>query len=120
MYSSSFSEHLQNLIDLSHDDGLDYDIEYLENDTMVATFSVIGHNPNDIKLDATEDTLYIKVDKLEKTSSLISSIDSEFLIHEDYDGTKAEAKFSYGLLILTIPKKEKKKSKPIKIVVANN
>ena len=127
MYSSNLSEHLQNLINLSSQstasyiyDELEYDIEYLENDTMVASFSVLGHNPDNIKLDVTEDMVYIKSDKLEKTSSLVSPIDSQFLIHEDYDGTKTEAKFTYGLLILTIPKKEEKKSKTIKIVVSNN
>jgi HSP20 family molecular chaperone IbpA len=127
MYSSSLSEHLKTLINLSsqyptsytHDE-LEYDIEYLENDTMVASFSVLGHNPDNIKLDVTEDLVHIKSDKLEKTSSLVSAIDSQFLIHEDYDGTKTEAKFTYGLLILTIPKKEEKKSKTIKIVVSNN
>jgi len=40
-----------------------------------------------------------------------------FTIGKDYDGTKVDAKFTNGLLILTIDKKEERKAKSISIKV---
>jgi HSP20 family molecular chaperone IbpA len=68
-------------------------------------------------LEVTEDRIVIKAKKGEESSQLVKDIDLSFSVGKDYDGTKTEAKFINGLLILTIDKKEEKKSKSIVIKV---
>ncbi len=96
---------------------LDYDIKQLEDGKQQLVLSVVGHDAKNIKLDVTEDKVTIKAKKEEGSYSLVSDIDATFKVGKDYDGTKTEAKFSNGLLILTIDKKEERKSKSISIKV---
>lgn len=96
---------------------LDYDIKQLEDGKQQLVLSVVGHDAKNIKLDVTEDKVTIKAKKEEGSYSLVSDIDATFKVGKDYDGTKIEAKFSNGLLILTIDKKEERKSKSISIKV---
>ena len=95
----------------------DYIVKQLEDGKQQLSLSVLGHNPQDIKLEATEDRITIKAKKEEGASDLVKDIDLAFTIGKDYDGTKVEAKFTNGLLILTIDKKEERKSKSIQIKV---
>ncbi len=95
----------------------DYQTKQLEDGKQELTLSVLGHNPKDIKLEVTEDRITIKAKKAEDTSDLIKDIDLAFTVGKDYDGTKTEAKFTNGLLILTIDKKEERKAKSISIKV---
>ncbi len=92
-----------------------YSTKELEDGKQELTLSVLGHNPKDIKLEVTEDVITIKSTKPENSSSLVKDVDLTFTLGKDYDGTKTEAKFSNGLLILTIDKKTERKSKTIKI-----
>jgi HSP20 family molecular chaperone IbpA len=96
---------------------LDYDIKQLEDGKQQLVLSVVGHDAKNIKLDVTEDKVTIKAKKEEGSYSLVADIDATFKVGKDYDGTKTEAKFSNGLLILTIDKKEERKSKSISIKV---
>ena len=96
---------------------LDYDITQLEDGKQQLVLSVVGHDAKNIKLDVTEDKVTIKAKKEEGSYSLVADIDATFKVGKDYDGTKTEAKFSNGLLILTIDKKEERKSKSISIKV---
>ncbi len=96
---------------------LDYDIKQLEDGKQQLVLSVVGHDAKNIKLDVTEDKVTIKAKKEEGSYSLVSDIDATFKVGKDYDGTKTEAKFFNGLLILTIDKKEERKSKSIQIKV---
>ena len=89
----------------------------LEDGKQELTLSVLGHDVKSIKLEVTEDKVTIKAKKEEGTSPLVEDIDYSFSVGKDYDGTKTEAKFSDGLLILTIDKKEERKSKSIQIKV---
>lgn len=82
------------------------------------TLSVLGHDVKNIKLEVTDEKLTIKAKKEEGSSPLVEDIDITFSVGKDYDGTKTEAKFSNGLLILTIDKKEERKSKSISIKVS--
>ena len=93
----------------------EYDVKKLEDGKQELTISVLGHNPKDIKLEVTEDNITIKSTKPENSSSLVNDIDLSFSLSKDYDGTKTEAKFSNGLLVLTIDKKNERKSKIVKI-----
>lgn len=94
-----------------------YYVKQLEDGKQQLTLSVLGHDVKNIKLEVTEDTVTIKAKKEEGTSDLVEDIDTTFSVGKDYDGTKTEAKFSNGLLILTIDKKEERKSKSIQIKV---
>jgi HSP20 family molecular chaperone IbpA len=89
----------------------------LEDCKQQLTLSVLGHDVKGIKLEVTEDKVTIKAKKEEGSSILVEDIDYSFSVGKDYDGTKTEAKFSNGLLILTIDKKEERKSKSIQIKV---
>jgi HSP20 family protein len=95
----------------------DYDVTLLEDGKQQLTLSVLGHDVKGIKLEVTEDKVTIKAKKEEGSSILVEDIDYSFSVGKDYDGTKTEAKFSNGLLILTIDKKEERKSKSIQIKV---
>ena len=95
----------------------DYDVKQLEDGKQQLTLSVLGHDVKNIKLEVTEDKVTIKAKKEEGSSTLVEDIDAVFSVGKDYDGTKTEAKFSNGLLILTIDKKEERKSKSISIKV---
>ena len=89
----------------------------LEDGKQELTLSVLGHDVKNIKLEVTDEKVTIKAKKEEGTSPLVEDIDITFSVGKDYDGTKTEAKFSNGLLILTIDKKEERKSKSIQIKV---
>lgn len=95
----------------------DYDVQQLEDGKQQLTLSVLGHDVKNIKLEVTEDKVTIKAKKEEGTSYLVEDIDATFSVGKDYDGTKVEAKFSNGLLILTIDKKEERKAKSVQIKV---
>ncbi len=95
----------------------EYDVKQLEDGKQQLTLSVLGHDVKNIKLEVTEDKVTIKAKKEEGSSPLVENIDATFNVGKDYDGTKTEAKFSNGLLILTIDKKEERKSKSIQIKV---
>jgi len=95
----------------------DYDVTQLEDGKQQLTLSVLGHDVKNIKLDVTEDKVTIKAKKEEGSSTLVEDIDATFSVGKDYDGTKTEAKFSNGLLVLTIDKKDERKSKSIQIKV---
>ena len=95
----------------------DYDVSQLEDGQQQLTLNVLGHDAKNIKLDVTDDKIKIKAKKEEGSSPLVHDIDVTFTVSKDYDGTKTKAKFSNGLLILTIDKKEERKSKSIPITV---
>ena len=96
---------------------VDYDVKQLEDGKQQLTLSVLGHDVKNIKLEVTEDKVTIKAKKEEGSSPLVEDIDATFSVGKDYDGTKTEAKFSNGLLVLTIDKKEERKSKSVSIKV---
>ena len=126
-----YTSNLDNLIDKLFDNNLpsqwstatykttfsDYDVKQLEDGKQQLTFRVLGNNNKNIKLEVTEEKISIKAKKEEGTSHLVQDIDATVSVGKDYDGTKTEAKFSNGLLILTIDKKEERKAKSISIKI---
>jgi HSP20 family protein len=104
-------------VDKNNPNTLEYDVKQLEDGKQQLTLSVLGHDVKNIKLEVTEDKVTVKAKKEENSSPLVEDIDAVFNVGKDYDGTKTEAKFSNGLLILTIDKKEERKSKSISIKV---
>lgn len=92
-----------------------FDVEVLEDGKQQVTINTIGHNPNDISVDVTEEEVLIKATKGEDTSRFVRDINLTLSVGKDYDGTKSTAKFENGLLTLLIDKKVNKKAKSLKI-----
>jgi HSP20 family molecular chaperone IbpA len=93
----------------------DYTTKELDGGNIELSVNVLGHNPKNILLEATEDKITIKSNKPEGESGLIKDIDFSFKLGKDYDGTKSEAKFNNGVLLITIEKKDERKAKKISI-----
>jgi HSP20 family molecular chaperone IbpA len=92
-----------------------FEAETLEDGKQKVTVNTIGHNPKDITVDVTDETITIKSTKEEDTSRFVKDIDLVLTVGSDYDGTKTTAKFDNGLLTLLIDKKVNKKAKTLKI-----
>jgi HSP20 family molecular chaperone IbpA len=93
----------------------DYTTKELEDGKIELSVSVLGHNPKNILLEATEDKITIKSTKIEGESDLIKNIDFSFRLGKDYDGTKSDAQFNNGVLSITIEKKDERKAKKLSI-----
>jgi HSP20 family molecular chaperone IbpA len=94
-----------------------YEGKVLEDGKYQLTLNVLGHNPKNIKLEVTETQILIKSKKEETSSSLVLDIDLTFALGKDYDGTKSDAKFDNGLLIITTDKKDEAKPKKVQIKI---
>lgn len=92
-----------------------FDVELQEDGKQKVTIPVTGHNPKDITVDVTDETIHIKAKTEDTTSRFVKDIDLELSVGSDYDGTKSTAKFENGLLTLLIDKKNERKAKSLKI-----
>ena len=92
-----------------------FESELLDDGKQLVTVNTVGHNPKDIDVKVTEDSITIRAEKEENSSRFVSDIDLELSVGKDYDGTKADARFENGLLLITIDKKNTRKSKSLKI-----
>jgi HSP20 family molecular chaperone IbpA len=90
-------------------------VYHVENDKIILTVNVVGHDPKQISLYSTTEEIGIKSTKPESSCSLVQEIDFTVKLNKDYDGTKSEAKFDNGLLVITISKKDEAKAKKISI-----
>ena len=86
-----------------------------KDETIKVFVNCVGHNPKDIELDATEDEIHIKSLRTEDSNNFVRDINLKFTVGVDYDGTNSEASFDNGILVLTLDKKEEKKTKKIKL-----
>jgi HSP20 family molecular chaperone IbpA len=93
----------------------DYTTKELEDGKIELSVNVLGHNPKNILLEATDDRITIKSTKPEGDSDLIKDIDFSFRLGKDYDGTKSEAQFNNGVLSIIIEKKDERKAKKLSI-----
>ena len=93
----------------------DYTTKELQDGKIELSVNVLGHDPKQINLEATEDRITIKSTKPEDASTLIKDIDFSFKLGKDYDGTKSEAKFNNGVLSIIIDKKDERKAKKLSI-----
>jgi HSP20 family molecular chaperone IbpA len=124
-----YKSNLDNLIDKLFDTNLpshswktsfsetkevDY-VYHIEDNQIHLSVDVVGHDPKNISLEATTDQIIIKSAKPDTACSLVQDIDFSFKLNKDYDGTKSEAKFDNGLLVITISKKEETKTKKLSI-----
>ena len=92
-----------------------FEAEVLDNGKQKVTINTLGHNPKDIQVDVTEEKVTIKSTKPADSSRFVKDIDLTLTVGTDYDGTKTEANFEFGLLTLLIDKKNERKSRTLKI-----
>jgi len=85
-----------------------------QDDEYIVTAQVPGMSKEDISIEAKDGIITIDGAK-EINESMESTIHREFSIGDDVDEAKAVAEVKDGILTLTLPKKEKKKAKTIKI-----
>jgi HSP20 family molecular chaperone IbpA len=125
MYKSNLDNLIDKLLDtnlpsqswkttFSETKEVDY-VYHIEDNQIHLSVDVVGHNPKNITLEATTDQIIIKSAKPDTACSLVQDIDFSFKLNKDYDGTKSEAKFDNGLLVITISKKEETKTKKLSI-----
>lgn len=93
---------------------VDY-VYHIEDNQIHLSVDVLGHDPKNISLEATTSQIIVKSVKPDTACSLVQDIDFSFKLSNEYDGTKSEAKFDNGLLVITISKKEETKTKKISI-----
>ena len=93
---------------------VDY-VYHIEDNQIHLSVDAVGHDPKNISLEATTDQIIIKSAKPDTACSLVQDIDFSFKLSKEYDGTKSEAKFDNGLLVITISKKEESKTKKLSI-----
>jgi HSP20 family molecular chaperone IbpA len=93
----------------------DYTTNELEDGKIQLDVNVLGHDPKQISLEATDERVTIKSTKPDGASALIKNIDFSFKLSKDYDGTKSEAKFNNGVLSIIIDKKDERKAKKLSI-----
>jgi HSP20 family molecular chaperone IbpA len=124
-----YNSNLDNLIDKFFDANLpshswktsltqtkevDY-VYHIEDNQIHLSVDVVGHDPKNISLEATTEQIIVKSTKPDTACSLVQDIDFNFKLNKDYDGTKSEAKFDNGLLLIIISKREESKTKKISI-----
>ena len=93
----------------------DYTTRELEDGKIQVDVNVLGHDPKNISLEGTEERITVKSSKPVDSSFLVKDIDFSFKLGKDYDGTKSEAKFNYGVLSVIISKKDEGKAKKLSI-----
>lgn len=94
----------------------------ITDDVLQIGLLVPGHSAETLTLDYDSDKIRVKSNKIENTpskiqSELVSSIDETLTIGKDWDGAKAEAIITNGVLYISIPKLEERKPKKLSIKV---
>jgi HSP20 family molecular chaperone IbpA len=114
LFDTNLPSHSWKTIASSERKEVDY-VYHIEDNQIHLSVDVVGHDPKNISLEATIDQIIIKSAKPDTACSLVQDIDFSFKLNKDYDGTKSEAKFDNGLLVITISKKEETKTKKLSI-----
>jgi len=94
----------------------------ITDDTLQIGLVVPGHSAETLTLDYDSDKIRVKSKPNENTpskieSELVTSIDETLSIGKDWDGAKAEARITNGVLYISIPKFEERKPKKLSIKV---
>tara|TARA_R100001377_G_C3187963_1_gene109336 strand:- start:1031 stop:1420 length:390 start_codon:yes stop_codon:yes gene_type:complete len=79
-------------------------------DVYVASIELPGYKKGDIKIESNKDTLTVSAEKDGKTK-----YENTFSIKNDVDTKSIAASLEYGILTLTLPKKEVSKPRKIKV-----
>ena len=94
----------------------------ITDDNLQIGLIVPGHSAETLTLDYDSDKIRVKSKTNENTpskieSELVASIDETLSIGKDWDGAKAEATITNGVLYISIPKFEERKPKKLSIKV---
>lgn len=94
----------------------------ITDDNLQIGLIVPGHSAETLTLDYDSDKIRVKSKTNETTrskieSELVTSIDETLSIGKDWDGAKAEATITNGVLYISIPKFEERKPKKLSIKV---
>ena len=79
-------------------------------DVYVASIELPGYKKGDIKIETSGNTLSVSADRDGKVK-----YENTFSIKDDVDTTSIAANLEYGILTLTLPKKEVSKPRKIKV-----
>jgi len=111
---SVFNDSINSIIDSSLDSYKFRTTVDEQDDAYTVTAQVPGLSKDDISIKIEDGTILIEGSR-QVTKDMESSIHKEFSIGRDIDELKTSAEVKDGILTLTLPKKEKKKVKTIKI-----
>jgi HSP20 family molecular chaperone IbpA len=94
----------------------------ITDDTLQIGLLVPGHSVETLTLDYESDKIRVKSKVNDNTpskieSELVQNIDETLSIGKDWDGAKAEATITNGVLYISIPKFEERKPKKLSIKV---
>ena len=94
----------------------------ITDDTLQIGLLVPGHSAETLTLDYDSDKIRVKSKLNNNTpskieSELVQNIDETLSIGKDWDGAKAEATITNGVLYISIPKFEERKPKKLSIKV---
>ncbi len=101
------------LKDVYHNDGM-YLIKNNTDDKIELLVSVVGHNPDDVDVTATENEIHIRTNT-DEINSIVRNIDLKFTVGKQYDGTTAQASIKNGLLTIILNKSSEARGKQVKI-----
>lgn len=87
----------------------------VDDNTTKLEVSVVGHDPKDVEVEVTDTEIKVSASKKETASFLVNSINLDFELPKDVDGSKTEATISNGILTLLLHKRTEKESKKLKI-----
>lgn len=94
-------------------------VSELKEDTLELVFSIVGHNPKEVEVQLTADTIFIKAVKNKEdksiTGRLTTDINDSIKITNEFDALSAKAEIKNGLLHIVLQKKEDQKPKTINI-----
>ena len=88
-----------------------YYTELLDNGKIKLVVNVVGHNPKDVEVEASNGELTIKATKEEGSNLFVRNVNLSFTIGREYDETSTEAVIEIVLLTLTLDNKDEMKSK---------
>jgi len=111
---SLLNDGINSIIDSSFDSYKFRTLVEEEDDAYIVTAQVPGMNKDDISIEVKDGIITID-GKKEIRANMDSTIHREFSVGDDINESKASASIEDGILTLTLPKKEKKKPKTIKI-----
>lgn len=88
-----------------------YDNMKVENDELIMQFDVPGFSKKDFKIKVEDYVLTIEGETDTRT------FNKQYKLNKDWDTSKVSAKVENGVLTITTPKLEEKKSKVVEVVV---
>lgn len=84
--------------------------------TITLAVKLPGHNKDTINVELLENRITITAKSPEKSNSFIEDIELKFSVSEGYDGTMASGSITDGILVITLERPEKKRTKTLKLL----